>query len=260
MKYKILFLLLFCLTIGATSATFVYLKVSSSSKLKVTVSFSKDTYNLGESINPLFELKNEGTEPVVIWDKFGVETGFLRVIATKDKDSANIIFGNSKWGTKDFIGKTVLSSNEVKQSTSGILWYNDKNGKPQFKLSEAGIYYFKIRYKVFLEEGKPSFLEIESEPVKITITEPQGEDLEVWNKIKDNGNFAYFIQEGDMLIPTYKPEERAKFQAEVEDILQKYPNSFYAQSLRQSLDKFKLSEAKRQEFIEKMKSQQKQKP
>jgi len=64
--------------------------------------------------------------------------------------------------------------------------------------------------------GVPKF--VDSEPIAITVEEPIGEDLEVWNRIKNDGKFAFFIQ--------------------VEDILQKYPRSIYAAPLRRSLEKF----------------------
>jgi hypothetical protein len=113
---------------------------------------------------------------------------------------------------------------------------------------------FQLKFFIAQDEKKWSNVN------NVVIKEPEGEDLEVWNKIKDKKSFAYFIQNAEILGSNIDPEETAKFQAEVEDILQKYPNSFYAQSLRQSLDKFKANEAKRQEFQEKIKSQQKQKP
>ena len=94
--------------------------------------------------------------------------------------------------------------------------------------------------------------------MKITITEPNGENLDVWNKIKDNGDIGYFLQEGDLIRGRYyTAEERAKFQQEVQQIISEHPNSFYAQSLRQSLDKFRASEAERQEYMKKL---YKQKP
>jgi hypothetical protein len=97
---------------------------------------------------------------------------------------------------------------------------------------------------------------VESEPIKIVINEPVGEDLEVWNKIKDNGNFAYFIQEDEIRIPSFKPDEREKFSKEFEQIINQYPNSLYTQSFRLSLDRFQAAEAKRQESMQKLKQKQ----
>ena len=253
MKYRKLFLIAFGAVCFFGTASFVYLQTSSKSNLKLIVSFPKEIYKLGEPINPTFELRNEGGEPIVLWDKFGVETGFLRVLSIKDGKKI-VGFGNSRWGVLDSLNKTFIQPNETKTATAGILWHNGSKGEPEFSLTEAGDYYFKIKYSAFLKEGGQHPTELESEQVKITVEEPQGEDLEVWNKIKDDGDFAYFIQEGEILIPDYKPKERAEFELKVENIINQYPNSFYVQSLNQSLEKFKTNDTKRRAFEENIKA------
>jgi len=84
--------------------------------------------------------------------------------------------------------------------------------------------------------GVPKF--VDSEPIAITVEEPIGEDLEVWNRIKNDGKFAFFIQEGGIQAQVYERDLRDAFQKQVEDILQKYPRSIYAAPLRRSLEKF----------------------
>jgi hypothetical protein len=230
------------------------MQVKSSPKLRLSISFPKEIYKLGEPISPVFELANNGNDTITVWDSFNVASSSIQVLATQNDKTKPIEFGNSKWGTVDCICRIFIAPNQMVKSTTGILWYDDTKGLPAFRVTESGDYYFKIRYMAFLEEGNPkNSINLESEPIKITIEEPKGEDLEVWNLIKNNGNFAYFIQEGNIPESIYQPEERAKFQAEVEQILTDYPNSFYATSLSQSLAKFKASEAKRCELMEKMK-------
>jgi hypothetical protein len=257
-KYRTSFLIVFGIICFLETASYAYVQVCSKPTLKLAVSFPKETYILGEPISPVFELTNLRNKTILTWDCFNVVCSSFQVSATKDNTVNAIGFGNSKWGTADCMCKTFIAPNQSAKSTAGILWYNGKEMKPEFRLTEAGDYYFKIRYTAFLEEGNPkNSINLESEPIKITIEEPKGEDLDVWNKIKDNGNFAYFIQEGSIPESIYKAEDRAKFQTEVEQILTDYPNSFYAASLSQSLAKFKASEAKRLEFMEKMKAKPK---
>ena len=105
------------------------------------------------------------------------------------------------------------------------------------------------------ENGKVVKSELESDPITLLIQEPVGEDLEVWNRIKNSGEIAYFIQEGDIAIPGYKKEEREKLRLEIEQIINDYPDSFYAESLRQSMAKFQANEAKRQESLQKIQKQ-----
>jgi hypothetical protein len=237
--------------------------------LQVKLVATKETYKLGESVYLNLQLNNNGKEKISLMNTFGVGAGYLDIYIANEKDESKK-YNNPNWGTDDtFRGNLTLNLNETISEIIVLVW-NDKPkisdsmapevikratyGKimSDYTFPESGIYYVKARYSVhLLNQSKPVL--IESEPIKITIEEPKGEDLEVWNKIKDNGNFAYFIQEGDMLIPSYKPEERAKFQAEIERILADYPNSFYATSLSQSLARFRASEAKRLELMEKMK-------
>jgi hypothetical protein len=247
-----------------------------SANLEMSVIVQKQTFKIGEVINLNVQLNNKGREKVSLLNTFNVGAGYLHIYISKQQNQFGK-YSNPKWGIDDtFRGNIVLNPNESANEAISICWNNKPvtsdslspainkkmmEGKilTDYAFSEPGIYYVKATYLINLMSQLKPIL-IESESIKITIEEPKGEDLEVWNKIKDNGNFAYFIQEGDMLIPSYKPEERAKFQAEVEQILTDYPNSFYAASLSQSLAKFKASEAKRCELMEKMKPNSMLKP
>jgi hypothetical protein len=264
MKIKLLFGLVSLLLITVTS---VYLreinafKFSNDSKLKLKIDSQKDSYLLGEVVQLNVNLVNETDEAIKISSKPTVENGYLKIWISKDKKDFKEYKGN-RWGLSDRSGSGILDPTQSIKSQGTLLWnytlpieYKDKiiakdKIESAYAMPESGIYYIKAIANLLNKKERTN---IESEPIKITITEPEGEDLEVWNKIKDNGNFAYFIQEGDMLIPSYKSEERDKLQAEIEQILADYPNSFYSTSLRQSLSKFKTSEAKRKEFIEKHK-------
>jgi hypothetical protein len=250
--------------------------VNSSKEVEVSLSSAKDSYRLGEI--PYFDiiLKNKGTEKLSFLNTFNVYSGGISIYISKGNKERFIEYLNRSWGTDDgFYGNLTLNQNESKVQTTALLW-NDKpkiadtlapevikratEGKinTDYVFMDVGTYFVKVTYAIhFLNEKKP--VVIESEPIKITITEPEGEDLDVWKRIKDDGNFAYFIQEGETLIPGYKTEERAKFLQEVEQILIDHPNSFYTESLRQSLEKFRASEAKRQGFLQKLQNQ-KEKP
>jgi hypothetical protein len=243
---------------------FATMQTSSIQKLRLNLDSTKKTYNLGEPTNFLFELKNVGNETVTILDQFGTGTGNLHLEISKDGQNF-IGYGDPHWGSLDSSTEILLQPNIVFTASGSVLWSLLNQDTPKFRLTESGTYFVKANYTYVLKGENEEFsidkktgevvrIRIESQPIKIVIEEPKGEDLEVWSRIKDNGNFAYFLKVGEPFIPSYKPEERAKFQAEVEDILNKYPNSFYAEPLRNSLVKFKASEAKRCEMLEKMKA------
>ncbi|MGI9054513.1 MAG: hypothetical protein ACR2F2_01790 [Pyrinomonadaceae bacterium] len=213
----------------------------------------KNIYKLGETIDFSFELENKTNEAVTLLDLFGTGTGFLHVEASKN---GNEFIGcdDPRWGIMDVGAKTYINPNESVKSKSDVLWTLKTQDIAGFRFDEAGVYYIKANYTAHIE-GKNSPINTESLPIQITIEEPVGDDLKVWNIIKENGEFAYFIQKGHIHIPSYKAEERARFLREVEQILNDYPNTFYADSLRQSMDKFKASEIRSQEMMKKLKKQ-----
>ena len=226
---------------------------NSAQKFKLTVNSSKTTYNLGETIDLSFSLRNEGNDSVRVGNYFDVKDGYLKIWISQDGITFKE-YSNSKWGIADVIrGSIILSPNESIETSTEILWNfvpdaanNSRLPETQiannYAFSTKGKYFLKVKY---LTHSSDKITEIESEPIQVTVTEPVGEDLEVWNRIKDNGDFAYFIQESDFRIPSYKTQERAKFQKAVEQLINHFPNSFYAQSLRRSLAKFKDNENKR---------------
>lgn len=232
--------------------------LKNNSDLTLEVNSKEQNYTLGEIVELKFTLKNEGEKPEAFVTRPDVWTGFLQVwISSDGKDYK--IYKNSSWGLKE-TGGLILQPGKSFESQAVLLWnekpdtininpsaYKDKI-TTDYAFPKAGTYFIKAVLS-FSDTDKPK---LKSEPVQIVFKEPVGEDLEVWNKIKDSGNFALFIQEGHPFIPIYKTEECAKFIEEVEQILTQYPNSFYAESLRQSLDKFKAFEAKRQEFLQKI--------
>jgi len=260
MKYKYIFLIVLGISIFS-GATMLVTMQSNSSPLKLIVKSNKETYKLGEIVHLSFELKNISSKDAFIGEVFGVGGGSLTVHVSKD--SKNFPEYSPGWGIVDFSPQaTLIKPNKSIATSASVLWHlkpNALDGESNEVINEVGKKKLLTTY-AFPEPGnyfvKAIFRNnLESEPIQITIEKPQGEDLEVWNKIKDDGNFAYFIQINDFLIPSYKTEEREKFKQKVEKIINTYPNSFYAQSLRQSLEKFNANQAKRQEFLQKLEKQ-----
>jgi hypothetical protein len=266
MKIKILFGLVGLLLI---TVTLVYLKeinafeVSNYSQaLTLKVDSQKDLYLLGEVVQLNVSLANQTDEIIKISSKPTVENGYLKIWISKDNKEFKEYKGN-RWGLSDRSGSKILNPDQSIKSQVTVLWnyvlpieYKDKIvGKDKleshYAMPEPGIYYVKAVANLLNKKERTI---IESETIEIKIEEPQGDDLEVWTKIKEDGKFARFIQEGEVSIPQEKTEERVRFQAEIEQILIDFPNSFYSTSLRQSLNKFRANESKRQEFVEKLRA------
>lgn len=269
MKYRLLTIASVCF-----SLTFLLLQASctrtanSQTKLEFKITASKSVYLAGELNKFTFEITNKSNENVSFANSLRTGAGYLKVFISKENGNFNRYIG-PRWGKDDASYRIItLKPNEKVKNEASIFWNvkpiisnssppdvikraTDGNILTDYAFPEAGIYHMKASYLIFFTKQKNPVL-IESEPIQINIEEPIGDDLEVWNKIKDNGDFAYFIQEGDFRIPIYKTDERAKFQKEIEQIINQYPNSFYAQSLKQSLDKFNLNEEKRKTDLQEL--------
>lgn len=238
-------------------------KIESTNNLTVEIKQLKSSYILGEIVSLDVEIKNQSEFDTYLFGT-DVESGYLQILISQDGYTFKK-YSNGPWGNKDKRGKVIKPSEIIKStatvlsnvlpgtsglSDSAILRFKDKQIMTVYAFPKPGDYYLKAVLGIPSEDGNREF---ESKPIKITITKPIGEDLQVWNLIKNRGDFAHFIQNGQ-LVDFKSPEKQAKFQQEVEEILNTYPNSFYASSLRQSLDKFKANETKLLEFQEKIKA------
>jgi hypothetical protein len=223
---------------------------------------NKENFLLGEPIAVVFEISNNGENSIKVHNG-GVETGFLKVLVSGRDAEYKQYFGYG-WGL--IMGRMfeLLPSKSHSYKEATILW----NGKidvsglsenaakeklkdritTEYAFPEAGKYFIKGLSYVG-ENATP----IESEPVQITISEPLGDDLTVWNQIKGNREIALLMQVGEF--DTGKDEEKAKLVRQVEQILVQYPNSVYSSYLKTNLEKFKVKEERRQKFKENLKQQ-----
>jgi len=205
------------------------------SNLALNLTVERKALSLGEPVNLRFELKNNGSDDLTILDAFGTGTGFLTVHISED--GKNYTQHEAGWGSIDLINaKTHVKRGESIVAKATVLWQR-KGTDSQFTFTEPGVYFLKAKYNVTID-GKNHNIILESDPIEITVTEPDGADLTIWRKIKSNGNIAYLLERNDMKIPSYNVKERAKFQKLVESIILEYPNSSFATSLNLSFRRF----------------------
>ena len=228
--------------------------------LSLTVRSEKQSYQLGEPVELSFTLTNVDDKNISV-GCFGIGTGDIQVFVSKDKKE--FLEYDAGWGTVDAVCNSLLKPGDKLEIPRVKVLWNRKIGESEYISSvvmrrarqgkivnhyafpESGNYYLQARISTGLTN-------LESDPIKITISKPTGEDLEVWNRIRDRGDIAFFIQNGHMQVPDDKSEERAKFLQDVEWIMTDYPNSIYAASLKQGLDKMNAADEKRREFIKKL--------
>lgn len=109
--------------------------------------------------------------------------------------------------------------------------YGKERINTDYALTNPGIYYIKAALYNPLSGNT-----VESEPVSIIVEEPQGDDLETWNKIKEDGKYGLFIQTGG-LIEHPKGRKTIEVINNLEKILSLHQNSRYADSIRFALSK-----------------------
>lgn len=240
--------------------------VGKSQDVSFSVSADKQAVYLGEMVRLEFQFYNRGEYPVQI-PSGGVMSGNVRILIAKEGSDYRE-YNTSGWGRKPEKVVTLGQQQVFRADNTNatILWNfkpdyshlnadaakaEDKQRKAiltNYAFPEAGTYFVKA-ISCVVDGTKGCSIPIESKPIKITVSEPRGEDLEVWQKLKHNPKLGQFMQHSG----TSKSD--INLIGEIEQIINQYPSTFYAQSLRQSLDRFHEKEAERKAYLEKLEHQ-----
>lgn len=116
-----------------------------------------------------------------------------------------------------------------------------------YAFPKAGVYLVKAIASIPDANSDAVSAKIESEPIEIVVNEPVGDDLKVWNQIKDSGDIAFFIQTGSFL--TSQNEVEKNMAEQVKQITQNYRNSFLSGQMQQKLENFKTNEQRKKETL-----------
>jgi hypothetical protein len=241
---------------------FAQIKSNSSSEsdagIQLNIS-SKDSYLLGETVFFDFEVKNNSSADIRV-KGLDLDSRYITLYISFEGKTYKQ-YKHSR--IKDQKGG-LFKAGQIKKSRSGVLWNlspveTSANWKEKaeteiltyYAFPQPGIYFVKAVLQIPSNENP---IKIESKPIQIIINEPTGEDLNVWNLIKDRSDIGYFIQEGEPR--AYKEDEKQKLIQEVEKIIKDYPNSLLTNQIKQSLEKFRLNEAKINESKQKNQTNQ----
>lgn len=223
------------------------------SYLTLKVSSDKQSHNLGEIVNLTFEATNETDKAVNIYD---VSSGYLNVwIAFSGQKFHR--YNNTSWGRSEGGGKIVQPGQSYKSQTT-VMWNNkpqipssvDGNILTDYAFSEAGVYSVKAIVSIPSDTSE-TLTKIESAPIEIVINKPVGDDLIVWNKIKDSRDIANFMHRGSFF--GADSEVNSKIFKEIETIVQNYSNRLLVKQLKPNLEKFYANEKLRKLYLEKRK-------
>ncbi len=228
--------------------------------LSLTVTTPKDVFSLGEIVPLKFKFTNETVESIKFTDILDVKDNDIKILISQDGGNYKQYY-HSNWGLDDRPrGYITFKPHESRETSFGMLW----NGVPNFvnldivadkqlinnyAFQTKGIYLIKAKTNIHFSDKEAIWLE--SSPIQIVVEEPTGDNLTVWNKIKNRGDIAYFMQEGQ--INYVDAPAREKLRKEVEQILNQYPNSLFANSIRESLKKHQENEEKTKSYLEMVK-------
>jgi hypothetical protein len=256
MKFRTLLLLVLTSQVALLCTAIAFSQANSShdgpSKdirlLTLQVKSDKSSYLPGELITLDFRMSNDSKEAVMLPKSVDVWSGHLQVFISDETNDYKMYKG-PRWGLADVIGGSAgklapgdsfktpatvlhnyrletshLNDNSAAQISKGLI-------RTEYVLPEPGLYFIKAVLTDDALENK-----IESEPVRVVIEEPQGVDLEVWNKIKDDGSYARFIQTGG-LVEAPNGQKTKRVVATLEEIENSQPNSRYLGQIRVALAK-----------------------
>lgn len=238
-------------------------KLEQQNDLVLKVNVPKQNYIKGEMISLEVEVVNTSSSDISLKGA-SIESGYVKIfVSPSSLEFKQNITGGVRKKTKGI----VISGGETIKSQATILWnfvpdiknlsdgavkaYSENQLMTNYAFPNAGIYFVKA---VLIIPGE-IMTKIESEPVQIIVREPVGNDLEVWNLVKNNSEIAYFIQYDE--IQTFKMEKQEKVLEEIEQIITKYPTSFLGSQMKQSLIQFRANETKRKQFMENLRQQRK---
>lgn len=215
-----------------------------SKAVRLSLRTDRAEYALGEIVALNFEISNQTDAPVelVVPD---VRAGTLKVFVSSDGATFREYIG-PRWGTLNvrrqmksiesgghleirstmLYNKTFASDHLTEHYAEQI---RKDNLGTDFAIISPGRYWLKAAYS----DGRTK---LESEPVVIDVNVPSGMDALVWERIKANKAYAYFLQTGDLKFIPGSTEEQ-EFVASLRRLAEEFPGTKFAVKVEQGLTK-----------------------
>jgi hypothetical protein len=214
--------------------------------LQLSLAAEREGYALGEMLGLTIELKNVSDQSLEV-GKPSIYTGNLQLWISEDGMNFREYKG-PRWSMLNAGGNRMkLAAGEILHAKASLLYnhhfptehltelyaakYRQERIHSEFALMNAGRYWLKAVFK----DGKT---ELESEPLAINIAEPVGLDAAVWEKMKADGAYAYFLQTGEIKHHPDSPENR-RFVESLQQLSEEFPNSHFAERISNKLTKYK---------------------
>jgi len=233
------------LCIGICAAVQISTIARPGGRIEVSLTAEKGTHVLGEEIGLDLTVRNASAEEMEFVAP-SVMTGSLRLFISDDAKEYREYVG-PRWGMLDtqdqrrmvppageFSAKaTVLFNRRVPTAHLNQMYaerYSKERLDREYAIPEAGSYWLKASYTV----GREIYW---SAPVMIEVMAPVGAEAELWERIKSDGAFGYFLQTGDI---KYRPgsPQADEFLQKARQIASDHPETELARGLGTKLEKY----------------------
>lgn len=236
--------------LGSGSALRRNTRAQNVGSLTLELQVDKPSYLPGEIVALHFSVRNSTSSPILLNNEVTVWDGNLKVFVSNENGPFREYVGPG-WGVRDRVPGAPLKLNPSQSfdTEATVLWnqkletshlneiYAKRVARQRlgtaYALPEQGNYYLKA----VLFDAKTG-TSIESTPVKLTVEEPQGTELSVWNSLKENSDFALLIQTGGLLEHP-KAAKTLRTASELEKIVTRHQDSRYSREIRSGLAKYK---------------------
>jgi hypothetical protein len=176
-------------------------------KLSVEVYPSSKGYVLGELVKLRIRITNRSDQAIVLSQMPSVDTGDIHVLVAAGDAFKKYI--GPQWGVRDVATAAAieLAPEEYVETQATLLYHHRIETKhlstayaqqitrdyidSDYAFTTPGTYRIKVVFS-----GGESLGSVESEPVSISVREPKGGALKVWNALKSDARLGYFLQAG----------------------------------------------------------------
>jgi hypothetical protein len=212
-----------------TVSSFPQLQGQSRRVVEMRISPAKQEYLLGEPV----KFDRSITIPDDVRTRFEGDTqGAFRVFIAKGKDEFR------RYQFKGWIGShgfdTIFFNS--KPETDHLSEYGRREAEAgmiltDYAFPEPGEYRIKASYKFSREsDGKVTSDSVWSNVITITLKEPKGDDLRMWELMKEDSRIGFFLMQGEA--PIRYPSILEAVLAKVDRTTSDYPNSYLAGLLK----------------------------
>ena len=227
-------------------------------KLSVEVQPSSKDYVLGELVRLRIRITNRSDQPIVLSQRPSVDAGDIRVLVA-ERDGFRKYIG-PQWGIQDVATAAAieLAPEEYVETQATLLYHHRVETKhlsasyaqqinrdyidSDYAFTTPGTYRIKVVFS-----GGESFGSVESEPVSISVREPKGGALKVWNALKRDARLGYFLQAGGPNGDPRSPESEELAET-LNALATTYPESPQVGDILSSLSKYTKSLKKLKEM------------